>query len=89
MPNVNLKLHDVLMATLGSRNKIATLFNVSPQAVSLWKKTGVPERIALLCHLSEDIPYIFNPSDYGVDNKGRLKLNLETTKKVMTNDSIK
>ncbi|MEC6796809.1 hypothetical protein VXS03_07100 [Photobacterium sp. S4TG1] len=81
-------LIQTLIVKYGNVTKTAKAFSVSHTAVVKWKKNGPPLHIALLCHLSEDIPYIFNPSDYGVDDKG-LKLNLETTKKVTTNDSIK
>lgn len=84
---------DLIIQTLGgkknSRAVAAKKLGLTPSALSMMKKRGKISRdIALLCHLSSDIPYTFNPSDYGVDNKG-LKLNLETTKKVTTNDSTK
>ncbi|PSU23847.1 hypothetical protein C0W35_18330 [Photobacterium kishitanii] len=75
----------ILLDVFKTEKVIASTFGL--ERASHFKKK-VPEKIALLCHLSEDIPYIYNPSNYGRHRKG-LKLNLETTKKVMTNDSIK
>ena len=75
-------LYQVLKNRFGTQENIGKAFGISRQAVSLWARSGVPEHIAWRCHASADIPYVFNPSDYGVDAKG-LNLNL---KKVTTND---
>ncbi|MGF1727042.1 hypothetical protein [Photobacterium nomapromontoriensis] len=81
-------LIEVLISKYGNVTKAAQAFGVSHVAVVKWRKNGAPLHIALLCHISKDIPYIFNPSDYGVDEKA-LNLNLKTTKKVTTNDHTK
>ncbi|PSU88138.1 hypothetical protein C0W42_13515 [Photobacterium kishitanii] len=81
-------LYEILKLQYKSDAAIGCVFNVTRQSVSHWKVNGVPEKIALLCHLSHQIQYKYNPIDFGRVNKG-LKLNLETTKKVTTNDSIK
>ncbi|MDE1480638.1 hypothetical protein [Xenorhabdus bovienii] len=33
----------------------------SSQGVGKWKKRGVPEDVAILCHVSPDIPYTHEP----------------------------
>ncbi|AWK83853.1 Uncharacterised protein [Photobacterium damselae] len=78
-------LYNILLDVYGSETAIAKAFQV--ERASHWKK-GIPERIALLCHLSCDIPYTYNPSVYRRDGKS-LHLNLKMTKKVVTNDTIK
>lgn len=84
---------DLIIQNLGgpdnSRAEAARKLGVTPSALSMMKLRGkISREIALLCHLSSDVPYVFNPTDYGVDDKG-LKLNLEISKKVTTNDSTK
>lgn len=79
------KLYDILLDVYGSETTIAKAFQV--ERASHWRKR-TPERIALLCHLSHDIPYTYNPNFYGRDGKS-LHLNLKTTKKVTTNDTTK
>ncbi|MEI8609974.1 Cro/CI family transcriptional regulator [Enterovibrio sp. Hal110] len=69
------KLFQTLLTHFGTQEHIAKAFGVSRQAVYGWK-THVPERIALLCHLSKSIPYKYNPNDYETDGKG-LSLYLE------------
>ncbi|PSU19597.1 hypothetical protein CTM97_21710 [Photobacterium phosphoreum] len=81
-------LYETLKLKYKTNTAIGCIFNVTRQSVSHWKVNGIPENIALLCHLSPQIQYKYNPIDFGRVNKG-LKLNLETTKKVTTNDSIK
>ncbi|TGZ35350.1 hypothetical protein EQ875_01631 [Photobacterium damselae subsp. damselae] len=86
MDKCNQDLRSTLYEVLGGRNNVAKFFNVSPQAVSLWKEKGVPEKIALLSHLSVKIPYTYNPSDFDRDGKS-LGLNIKQ-KKVTTNDPV-
>ena len=73
---------EALKKHFGGPGKTAKAFGVSRVSVYQWGTRGVPEHIALLCHLSAEIPYTYKPSDYGRDAKG-LNLNL---KKVTTND---
>ncbi|MFL7024290.1 hypothetical protein [Enterovibrio norvegicus] len=72
---MNDKLYDILLRFFGTQTSIARAFRVSRPAVAGWKQ-HVPERIALLCHLSKSIPYKYNPNDYETDGKG-LSLYLE------------
>ncbi|MCG7588722.1 hypothetical protein [Photobacterium sp. OFAV2-7] len=75
-------LYNVLKVKYKTNTAIGTVFGVSRQSASLWRTSGVPETIALLCHLSTDIPYVYNPNHYDRDVKG-LNLNIQ---KVTTND---
>ena len=86
MNECNQNLRSILYDVLGGRNKVAEFFNVSPQAVSLWKEKGVPEKIALLSHLSSKIPYTYNPSEFERDVKS-LGIKIKQ-QKVTTNDSV-
>ena len=81
------ELMDTLIAKYGNVTKTAKVFGVTHTAVVKWKTKGAPLHVALLCHLSKEIPYIFNPSDYKVDMKG-LGIKIKQ-KKVTTNDSVK
>ncbi|SCZ72107.1 MULTISPECIES: hypothetical protein [Photorhabdus] len=33
----------------------------SSQGVGKWKKRGVPDDVAILCHINPDVPYIHEP----------------------------
>ncbi|GKX50580.1 hypothetical protein [Budvicia aquatica] len=57
-------LYHVLQDKFGSDTKIAKQFNVKRPSVFHWRRE-VPEKVALLCHLSPNIPYTYNPADYG------------------------
>lgn len=81
------ELMDTLIAKYGNVTKTAKAFGVTHTAVVKWKTKGAPLHVALLCHLSNEIPYIFNPSDYKVDVKA-LGLKIKQPK-VTTNDSTK
>ncbi|CEO39107.1 hypothetical protein [Photobacterium kishitanii] len=76
-------LYQILLDVFKTEQAIAKAFGL--ERASHFKKK-VPEKIALLCHLSKDIPYTYNPSNYGRNGK---RLNIKTTKEVTTNDSIK
>lgn len=85
MNSRNDQLYDLLINIFGSEARIAKAFGV--ERAAHWKRK-VPERIALLCHLSPDIPYQYNPRAYQRDMKG-LRLVLEkptTNNEVTTND---
>lgn len=80
-------LYDVLKSHFGTQSRIANRFSVSRQAVSRWDANGVPENIALRCHLDPEIPYIYQPSDYGIDGKG-LVLTKPTKPTTKPNDEV-
>ncbi|WP_342230005.1 hypothetical protein [Yersinia enterocolitica] len=65
-----MKLYEILKTEIGSNAEIGRRFPAkgkprTGQAVGKWHSQGVPEDIALLCHLSSCIPYTYNPADYG------------------------
>lgn len=65
-----MKLYEILKTEIGSNAEIGRRFPAkgkprTGQAVGKWRSQGVPEDIALLCHLSSCIPYTYNPADYG------------------------
>lgn len=67
---VTMRLYEILKEQIGSNAEIGRLFPSkgkarTGQAVGKWRAQGVPEDIALLCHLSPKIPYTYNPADYG------------------------
>lgn len=63
------------------RENAAKSLGITPPALSMMKKRGrISVEIALLCHLSDDIPYVFEPIKYGIDAKA-LNLNLNLKKK--------
>ncbi|WP_315707571.1 hypothetical protein [Brenneria uluponensis] len=55
----------------------AAALECSYEAIKTYRKRGLPEKVALLCHISTDIPYIYNPADYGRNPEN---LNLVLTK---------
>ncbi|MEI7340482.1 hypothetical protein WCT87_03180 [Pectobacterium brasiliense] len=57
----------------------ATALECSYEAIKTYRKRGLPEKVALLCHMSTDIPYVYNPTDYGRNPEN---LNLVLTKPV-------
>ncbi|MBL3524155.1 hypothetical protein IM876_15865 [Serratia plymuthica] len=57
-------LYQILKDKYGSDSDIAKAFCVERPTVFTWRKT-TPEKIALLCHISPEIPYTYNPADYG------------------------
>ncbi|QKJ87436.1 hypothetical protein PMPD1_2494 [Paramixta manurensis] len=59
-------LYQMLKEKFRTDTAIADALGVARPAVHTWRK-HIPERIALLCHLSPDIPYVYNPADYGRD----------------------
>ncbi|WP_158174846.1 Cro/CI family transcriptional regulator [Grimontia hollisae] len=69
---MNDELYDLLLAHFGTQQNIAKAFDVSRPAVAGWKY-HVPERVALLCHLSDVISYTYDPSHFKRNEKG-LKL---------------
>ncbi|USH03674.1 Cro/Cl family transcriptional regulator [Grimontia kaedaensis] len=87
---MNDELYDLLLAHFGTQQSIANTFGVSRPAVAGWKY-HVPERVALLCHLSQNISYTYDPSHFQRDKKA-LKLNcvkptaLPQDSEVTTND---
>ncbi|CAI1012063.1 hypothetical protein [Serratia fonticola] len=65
-----MQLYEILKQQIGSNAEIGRRFPSkgkarTGQAVGKWKAQGVPEDIALLCHISSVIPYTYNPADYG------------------------
>lgn len=56
-----------LIGINGGIKKTAERYGITDVAVRQWRRRGIPEHIALLCHLSPDIPYMYNPADYGRD----------------------
>ncbi|WP_419207567.1 hypothetical protein ACN08N_23685 [Photobacterium leiognathi subsp. mandapamensis] len=76
-------LFKTLLDVYGSELAVAKAFGCS--RAPHWKDK-VPERIALLSHLSPKIPYTYNPSDYNVDVKA-LGIKIKQ-KKVTTNDPV-
>jgi hypothetical protein len=57
-----MELYKILRATYGSNAAIGRNFPRkgkprSGQAVGKWEKRGVPEEVAILCHLDAEIPY--------------------------------
>ncbi|WBA13878.1 hypothetical protein [Salinivibrio proteolyticus] len=84
MDSKNDQLYDLLLCTFGTEANIAKAFDV--ERATHWKRK-VPERVALLCHLSEAIPYRYDPIQYGRNMKGlKLVLEKQTTNEVTTND---
>lgn len=77
-------LFKTLLDVYGSELAVAKAFGCS--RAPHWKDK-VPERIALLSHLSPKIPYTYNPSDFDRDVKA-LGLKIKQPK-VTTNDSTK
>ncbi|PSU95706.1 hypothetical protein [Photobacterium kishitanii] len=61
---MNCNLYNILLRVYGSEAVIAKAFHV--ERAAHWRQ-NVPERIALLCHLSPLIPYTYNPSDFNRD----------------------
>lgn len=43
----------------------AEALECSYEAIKTYRKRGLPEKVALLCHMSNSIPYTYNPADYG------------------------
>ncbi|MDA1378705.1 hypothetical protein PCI56_01090 [Plesiomonas shigelloides subsp. oncorhynchi] len=70
-------LYKTLLDKYSTEAGIAKAFGVA-RAVS-WRDK-VPEKIALLCHLSPDINYTYNPHDYGREIE-QLNLGLNELKK--------
>ncbi|KAB7687399.1 hypothetical protein [Plesiomonas shigelloides] len=56
---------ETLVESFGGVSKAAERFNVTRTAVLKWRTRGVPEYVALLCHLSPCVDYTFRPQDYG------------------------
>lgn len=57
-----MELYKILRTTYGSNAAIGRRFPRkgkprSGQAVGKWDKRGVPEEVAILCHLDAEIPY--------------------------------
>lgn len=77
-------LFKTLLDVFGSELAVAKAFGCS--RAPHWKDK-VPERIALLSHLSPKIPYTYNPSAFDRDMKG-LGIKIKQ-KKVTTYDSVK
>lgn len=77
-------LFKTLLDIYGSELAVAKAFGCS--RAPHWKEK-VPERIALLAHLSPKIPYIYNPSSFERDMKA-LGIKIKQPK-VTTNDSTK
>ncbi len=68
------------------RDNTAKKLGITPSALSMMKKRGhISMEIALLCHLSKDIPYTFQPNDYGI-NANLMNLNLKKTQGLNTYD---
>ncbi|HHL2712691.1 hypothetical protein [Yersinia rohdei] len=57
-------LYQILKEKYGTDSEIAKAFGVERPTVFPWRKVA-PEKVALLCHMSTDIPYTYNPADYG------------------------
>ncbi len=70
-------LYLILVDQFKTEQAIAKYFGLE-RAVHF--KNKVPERIALLCHLSRDIPYVFDAARYKC-NARHLNLNLSKTYK--------
>ena len=68
---------DKLVESFGSVNETAARFHVTRTAILKWRTRGIPEYVALLCHLSPDVQYTFQPHDYGRED---LPLQLELKK---------
>ncbi|MBP2845404.1 hypothetical protein J8655_07930 [Dickeya oryzae] len=60
-----------------SPSQAAAALECSYESIKAYRKRGLPERVALLCHISPDIPFIYDPSIYG---RARENLNLVLTK---------
>ena len=73
-------LYETLIERFKTQNAIAKAFGVTRPAVSIWKKVGVPELVATLCHLDPTIPYTYDPAHYGRD-AGKLNLILNKPNK--------
>lgn len=56
---------DKLVESFGGVSKAAERFNVTRTAILKWRSRGIPEYVALLCHLSPTVDYTFRPQDYG------------------------
>ncbi|MGL4219420.1 MAG: hypothetical protein ACRCSS_02150 [Shewanella sp.] len=67
-------LYSKLLSIYGTEAAMAKEFGVT--RTLCWKEK-VPEKIALLCHLSPDIDYTYQPEAYG---RGRTNLNLNLAK---------
>ena len=76
-------LFKTLLDVYGSELAVAKAFGCS--RAPHWKNK-VPERIALLSHLSPKIPYTYNPSEFERDVKS-LGIKIKQ-QKVTTNDSV-
>ncbi len=77
-------IYTVLIHHFGSEAAIARAFGL--KRVSHFKQ-HVPERIALLCHLSPHIPYTYDPTHFSRDAKGlHLVLTKPTTNEVNDHD---
>lgn len=61
-----------ILSQFGSPDKAKMALECSYESIKAYRKRGFPEKVALLCHLSPDIPYTYNPADYGrnPDNLG-------------------
>lgn len=65
MTNQNINPVELAKAKLGSQKKIADSLNVSKQAVSAWKRNGVPAQyVNKLSDLTGIPRWIINPSLY-------------------------
>ncbi len=82
-------LYNILISHFKTQIKVGRHYGVSRQAVSRWKVVGVPEEYATLAHLTPDIPYTYDPSHYGRDEKA-LGLNLvkPTDDQMITSEEI-
>ncbi|OEE65893.1 hypothetical protein A1OO_08780 [Enterovibrio norvegicus FF-33] len=80
---------DLIVKSLGGVQKVATTFSVSRTAVLKWRSRGIPEYVHLLCHISSQIPYTYDPSAFGKDEKA-LGLNLvkPTDDQTVTSEEI-
>ncbi|CQI96041.1 hypothetical protein B4900_11455 [Yersinia rohdei] len=63
--NGRIKAAEQVINHFSSPYQAAKALECSYEAIKTYRKRGLPEKVALLCHMSTDIPYTYNPADYG------------------------
>ncbi|HDL6956636.1 TPA: hypothetical protein PXR55_003062 [Yersinia enterocolitica] len=63
--DVRIKAAEQVINHFSSPYQAAKALECSYEAIKTYRKRGLPEKVALLCHMSIDIPYTYNPADYG------------------------
>lgn len=59
------KVAEKVINYFSSPYQAAAALECSYEAIKTYRKRGLPEKVALLCHMSTNIPYTYNPADYG------------------------